>query len=129
MNLYFTQKLADFTQALRVLDEALRIEHPSLLEQDGMIQRFEFCFELAWKTLKLALEAQGELEVKSPKAALTRGLVQGWIQDEARWLAILRYRNLSTHTYDEALAAELISHLPGFLEAMQALRARLAEEG
>lgn len=129
MSEYFARKLADFTDALAALQEALQIEQPSQLEKDGTIQRFEFCFELAWKTLKLALEEQGEMDVKTPKAAFSRGYLLGWISDESAYLDILRYRNLTSHTYDEELAEELYEHLPAFYRIFAQLRERFTPMG
>ena len=57
------------------------IEARDELDRDGVIQRFEFCFELLWKTLKIFLEDRG-IEAKSPKESLKAALGQGWITDE-----------------------------------------------
>lgn len=68
-----------------------------------MIQRFEFCDELAWKLLKLRLEQEGIIAL-TPRQVLRESLQAGLIADGNRWTEIKRYRNLTGHTYDERLA-------------------------
>ncbi|MEW6203575.1 MAG: nucleotidyltransferase substrate binding protein [bacterium] len=70
------------------------------LDRDGVIQRFEFTFELLWKSLKIFLEEEG-IECRSPKECLRSALRVGLIEDEEVFLDMLEDRNRSTHTYDE----------------------------
>ena len=70
-----------------------------------MIQRFEFCTELAWKTLREYLLDQGYTEINSPRATLKQAFAEGIITDEA-WLTMLADRNMTSHVYDDATAAE-----------------------
>ena len=67
---------------------------------DATIQRFEFCFELAWKLMKAVLEYEGS-EVNSPRSTIREGWKQGLIADAEAWLDMMEKRNLSAHTYDE----------------------------
>ena len=64
------------------------------------IQRFEFCFELAWKLMKVVLEYEGS-EVNSPRSTIREAWKQGLIADAEAWLDMMEKRNLSAHTYDE----------------------------
>lgn len=67
---------------------------------DATIQRFEFCFELAWKLMKVVLEYEGS-EVNSPRSTIREAWKQGLIADAEAWLDMMEKRNLSAHTYDE----------------------------
>lgn len=73
---------------------------------DATIQRFEFCFELAWKLIKAVLEYEG-IEVNSPRGCIREGWKQGLISDAEAWLEMMEKRNLSSHTYDENVAWEI----------------------
>lgn len=117
----------DLARAVGALDEACQrsaaAPADSLL-RDGLIQRFEFSFELAWKAIQAAAAAEG-IDVRSPKTALAHALRATWARDEATWFRMLEARNLSTHTYSEAIAQELASEIPAFLPAPRSLVAAL----
>ena len=73
---------------------------------DATIQRFEFCFELAWKLMKAVLEYEG-IEANSPRSSIREGWKQGLVSDAEAWLDMMEKRNLSSHTYDENVAREI----------------------
>lgn len=89
----------------RLLD-AVKLGPDAPLAIDGTIQRFEFCFELAWKTLKTVLESEG-ITCTSPKSCLKEAFHEGIITDEQGWLALLEARNMTSHVYDEAMATKI----------------------
>ena len=99
-------RLDGFQRALDRLDEALAVSPDAPLALDGTLQRFEFTFELAWKTLKDALEDEG-IEARTPREVLREAYGAGWLDDEGAWLTMLRDRNLSSHAYSEEMAAEI----------------------
>ena len=81
----------------------------SQLIHDATIQRFEFTFEIIWKTLKLYLERQG-YECGGPRPTLKKAFSENLISspEEADvWFRMLEDRNLTTHAYDEALASRI----------------------
>lgn len=80
---------------LEKLDEAVR---------DSIIKKFEYTFELSWKTIKSYLEEEGFEEVASPKRALKQAFEIGLINDEETWSNMLEARNSTAHTYDEEKA-------------------------
>ncbi|WP_206812083.1 nucleotidyltransferase substrate binding protein [Paradesulfitobacterium ferrireducens] len=104
-NIRWHQRLANFHKALNQLTEF--IEKPDLnkFEKQGLIQCFEYTFELAWKTMKDYLEFQGFM-VKSPRMAIQTGFQMQIIQDGHVWIDALEKRNLMAHTYDENFANE-----------------------
>lgn len=70
------------------------------LDKDGVIQRFEFTFELLWKTLKIFLEGEG-IECITPKECLKSAFRVGLIENEQTALDMLEDRNKTSHTYDK----------------------------
>jgi nucleotidyltransferase substrate binding protein (TIGR01987 family) len=104
--------LAELISALDRLDEALALPPDTPLLVDGTMQRFEFCFELAWKSLKLAISEWEGLNSASPRQALEHAYALRWVEHEEPWLQMLQDRNLSSHTYREGLAREIHSRIP-----------------
>ncbi|MFN5443066.1 MAG: nucleotidyltransferase substrate binding protein [Crocinitomicaceae bacterium] len=97
------QRFQNFTRAITLLKEieALEIDKISFLEKEGIIQRFEFTLELAWKTLKDKMEFDGILLDKiSPKMVLKEAYQAKYINDIDTWLKMINDRNLVSHTYD-----------------------------
>ena len=79
---------------------------------DATIQRFEFCFELAWKLMKAVLEYDG-IEVNSPRSCIRESWKQGLIPDAQEWLEMMEKRKLSSHTYNENTAREIYCEVKG----------------
>ena len=99
------QRFQNLEKALTQLEKGLAIEHPTDIEQQGIIQSFEFTFELSWKTLKDFLEAQG-VTCQFPREVIKKGFQHEIIAKGEIWLEMLGKRNLLAHTYDEKLASE-----------------------
>ncbi len=121
-----TERIAEFKRAVAGLDQALVLAYGNPLGVDASIQRFEFCVELAWKSLREILLRDHSLETASPKTTLQAAYRVALIGDEATWLAMLRDRNLSSHTYREALAREIFGRLPAYLAEFKRLTQALA---
>lgn len=101
-----TVKIEQLRNALSRLEEAIAEyrQTGSTAVRDGAIQRFEFCAELAWKAAQDYMQAQGYLDVHSPKAVMRKAYAEHLITDEAGWLALLDARNQTSHLYDDAVA-------------------------
>jgi len=81
--------------------------------RDATIQRFEFTFELVWKTLQLYFQRQG-LELVGPRPVLKRAFASSMVpspEEADIWLQMLEDRNLTSHAYDEALARRIYNHI------------------
>lgn len=78
------------------------------LSKEGLIQRFEYTFELAWKTIKDYLESKGEI-VKFPREVLKKAFQTEIINDGELWLQMLEKRNLMSHIYDEHVFNEIFA--------------------
>ena len=108
----FTERQADARESAARLAEAAA-QPESALIRDATIQRFEFTFEVVWKTLKLFLERQGH-ECGGPRPTLKKAFAENLIptpEEADHWLRMLEDRNLSSHAYDEALAKRIYRHI------------------
>jgi nucleotidyltransferase substrate binding protein (TIGR01987 family) len=101
------------------LREVLRAPENDV-SRDAAIQRFEFCFELAWKAIQERARDEG-LDCQSPKGCLKVAFKASWIENEQGWLAMLGDRNQTSHTYDEDLAKAVYRRLPDYLPLLDAL--------
>lgn len=104
------QRFQNFNKAFQYLKDTLKIEEPSDAERAGIIQFYEVAFELAWKTLKDFLTAEG-FSVKSPRDSLKTAFQNGYINNGGLWINALDSRNLSAHTYDESIAQKLVQNI------------------
>ena len=106
-------KWEDYHRALGRLQAALEKDADSDdMYLDATIQRFEFCFELAWKLMKAVLEYDG-IEANSPRGCIREGWKQRLIPDTQEWLEMMEKRKLSSHTYDENAAREIYREVKG----------------
>ena len=112
-----------------VLQLLQRLQHGSLTLQlpNGTMQRFEFCFELAWKSLKLALSEWEGLGSASPRQAFEHAYALRWLEHEKPWLQMLQDRNLSSHTYREGLAREIHARIPQHASQLRGLLSALLQ--
>ncbi|MBE0653460.1 MAG: nucleotidyltransferase substrate binding protein [Bacteroidales bacterium] len=105
------QRFQNFNKALSYLEDALKIDQPDMIQKAGLIQFFEISFELAWKVLKDYLEEQGKPELKFPREVIKEAFQTELIGDGHAWLKALTDRNLTSHTYNEAIADEVVSEI------------------
>ena len=80
------------------------------LEKEGLVQRFEYTFELAWKTLKDFLEAKG-VELSFPRDVIKEGFSTQIIANGEVWIEMLDNRNLTAHTYEEKIFKEVLQNI------------------
>lgn len=119
----YMQKFQNYEKAITRLNEGIeQFDKTDTLQRDGLIQRFEFTFELAWKTLKVVFEDEGLIGLNSPKTVLREAYSSDLIQDEDKWLSMLNDRNSSTHIYSEELAIEICNNITSkYIKAFEAL--------
>lgn len=101
------QRFANFQKALMLLGEALALEDPTDLEIEGMIQRFEYTFELAWKTLKDYLEDKGYPDIVGSRDSIRLAFANGIIDEGETWMDMISDRILSSHLYEEKIAKRI----------------------
>ena len=120
----FSEALTAYEKALQRLAEVLE-EPESAITRDAAIKRFEFTFELLWKSLQKFFRGQG-ITCNSPKNCLKEAFSYGLVEDNPMWLRMIDDRNLTVHTYNEALSIEIYIHLkdymPLFNQVLQSLK-------
>ncbi len=123
------QRFQNLEQAFVRLEKGLSIAKPNDVEKQGIIQSFEFTFELAWKTLKDYLESQG-VTVQFPRETVKEAFHYQIISDGQLWMDMLEKRNQMAHTYDEAAAEQALSlirnsYAPALRGAVSFLKQRI----
>lgn len=121
----------NFARAVNLLREAVAVlnERPlSVLEREGLVQRFAYTWELAWKVLSDFLQAEGVvLETVTPRAVLRAALAAGTISDGETWMAALDDRNRMAHIYSvKAFDRAVEAIAMRYLSVLDALHATLA---
>lgn len=129
--------LGPLERATRSLDLALTLlashqgspEEKKLL-RDGVIQRFEFGFELAWKSLKRYLQIYGleRVDGLTNRELFRLGHEQGILSDAEAWIVFLKHRNLTSHVYDDATAEQVFSSARPFLEEARRMTRAMQEQ-
>lgn len=109
----FTEKKEKLVNAVARLEEALGVyeELPNTAVRDGVIQRFEFCTELAWKATREYLIDQGYVDINSPKSVMRHAYADGLVNDEQAWIDLLTARNTTSHVYDDDTAADVFKKI------------------
>ncbi len=109
----YNKKFSNFKKAVERLKEGIAeydVTH-STTTRDGVIQRFEFCTELAWKTLRQKLIDEGLYDINSPKAVLKESFSLNLIKNERMWLNVLADINATSHIYDEQKADRIFKNI------------------
>ncbi|RYE21355.1 MAG: nucleotidyltransferase [Sphingobacteriaceae bacterium] len=109
LDIRWKQRFQNFEKAILYLQESVVRNNLSALEKAGIIQVYEFTFELAWKTVKDYLEEK-DVEVKFPRDTIKEGFKYELLENGEVWLDMLQKRNLMSHTYNE-INAELAYNL------------------
>ncbi len=95
------QRFQNFEKAFLLLSDALENSPGSKLEKEGVIQRFEYTFELAWKTMKDYLNFGG-ITSHLPRDVIKEAFAHNLIDNGQIWIEMLESRNILSHTYDES---------------------------
>lgn len=122
----YTGRLMELKLAFARLKEAVP-EVQNQLDKDGVIQRFEFVFELVWKTLKDYAEDKGRFDGVSPKDAFRVAADLGLIDNPLIWFDFLRSRNEATHLYNEQKAEEIFVQIPNFIDSVENLISKISK--
>ncbi len=83
-------------------------EELSELEQEGLVQRFEYTFELAWKVMQDLLKYKGYEFMQGPNGTLQKAFEDGLISDHDGWRRMAKARVTTSHTYNEGDALEIV---------------------
>ena len=125
----FALALGHFEKALDRLREVLTEPTETSIVRDALIQRFEFTFEAAWKAMYRWLRARGNDVDEEAAAVIPEAFACRLIADEKGWGQMRKFRNKTSHTYDEVIAIEVAAFVrqsspPLFSALLTSLRER-----
>lgn len=131
------QRFQNYRKALAQLSQAVALSRQrplSLLEQQGLIQAFEYTHELAWKTLKDWLESKGTSNLYGSRDVTRQAFASGLLHQGEIWMEMIVSRNQTSHLYDENLVTQIAekienAYMPLLLELEQTLAGRLQDGG
>lgn len=126
------QRFDNFQRAMHQLTRAIRLmeQRPlSDLEQQGLIQGFEFTHELAWNVLKDYLEMEGIQGLVGSRSTVREAFKRGLVSDGEAWMDMIEKRNLSSHTYNQDVADTLVAAIhTSYYQAFLELQKRFVRE-
>ena len=123
----YNRNLKSFEKALLQLSDALE-ESESPIVRDACLQRFEFSYELLWKTLKVFLEEIHGVRAVSPRQVFKEAFALSIIGEEVTFVEMIESRNTLSHTYNEEQAAKIYVKCGGYLKAMKNVLAQLNKQ-
>ena len=116
MNIRWIQRYNNYKKALKQLEEAVELTKErklSNLEKQGLVQAYEFTQELSWKVLKDFMQSRGTEDLYGSKDVVREAFKIGLIENGDVWMEMIKSRNLTSHTYDEATIEEIINLIIG----------------
>ena len=123
------QRFSNFKKAYSQLTEFPELGELNKFEKQGLIQAFEYTFELAWKTLQDLLKNEGYQNVSGPRSVIEHSFQVGYIADGEGWMEMLKRRNEASHTYQEEVAEQISSSIKEeFIDLFNDLLKRLEDE-
>lgn len=126
------QRLRNFEKAYRQLDEAVALSQTrelSELEKQGVIQAFEYTYELAWNVIRDYFRWQGNSGITGSRDAIREAFANGLIDEGEQWMQMLKDRNRTSHTYNEETAREILKNILGLYHPLfTAFRDRMQEQ-
>lgn len=108
------QRLENYTKALRQLESAVTLSRErdlTDLEEQGLIQAFEFSHELAWNVMKDYFLFQGNSNITGSRDASREAFQVGLVSDGDGWMEMLKSRNQTSHTYNEDIASDIANKI------------------
>lgn len=123
------QRFANFNKAFTQLERFLLQKDLNEMELQGLIKAFEYTYELSWKTLQDLLKDKGYMDIAGPKPVIEQSFQDGYITDGKGWIRMHISRNLTSHTYDDKTAQEIVLGIKNeYFNLFQQLKIRLEEE-
>ncbi|MCC5926817.1 MAG: nucleotidyltransferase substrate binding protein [Bacteroidetes bacterium] len=104
------QRLSNYVKVLEQLNDAVKLTNErnlSKLEQQGLIQSFEYTHELAWQVMKDFFIYQGNPDIMGSRDATREAFANGLIEEGEIWMDMIKSRNLTSHTYNEEIASDI----------------------
>ena len=122
-------RFENYTDALHTFEQVVpRYAVLSELEKDGLIQRFEYTFDLAWKVMQDFLKHAGYPDIKGPRACITQ-MAQDNMVDAFVWEEVLTTRNELSHIYNEDKSRVLLDKIVvDFLPVLQEFKRQMEKK-
>ena len=131
LDIRWIQRFQNYKKALDQLRKAVVLSRKrdlSDLEVQGLIQAFEFTHEMGWKTMKDFLEEKGIINLIGSKDATRNAFREGLIADGEGWMEMIKSRNLTSHTYNEAIAEAIAKDiLERYFELFEAFEQKMEQ--
>ena len=126
------QRCSNFQRAFASLAAAVglaRTRPLSDLEKQGLIQAFEFTHELAWNVMRDYFAYQGNTAITGSRDAVREAFSKGLVDDGEGWMEMIGSRNLTSHTYNQAVADEIVARIMGsYFELFEVFLARMTHQ-
>lgn len=127
------QRFQNYCRALDQLTRFMEVKRLNELEEQGLIQSFEYNHELAWKVIKDFLEEQGVANIYGSKNATREAFKLGLLGDSEHdgevWMDMIEARNLTSHTYNKATTKRIVDAIiADYYKAFVALRLKLESQ-
>ena len=101
------QRFENYTKAVEQMTRFIEAGELNEMEEQGLIQSFEYTYELAWNTLKDFFEEQGETQVMGSRDAFRLAFKRGLIEEGEVWMDMIKSRNQTSHTDNEETANQI----------------------
>jgi nucleotidyltransferase substrate binding protein (TIGR01987 family) len=105
------QRFANFKKAFTQLKKFIDKDELNELEKQGLIQSFEYTYELAWNVIKDYYEYQGETNIQGSRDAFRLAVNRGLIDNGELWMEMIQSRSKTSHTYNEEIAEEIVESI------------------
>jgi nucleotidyltransferase substrate binding protein (TIGR01987 family) len=133
LDIRWQQRFQNYKKALAQLTKFIDKGNLNELEEQGLIQAFEYTYELAWNVIKDFLDNQGNKNIYGSRDAIREAFATGLIDDGEGWMEMFVDRNKTSHTYNESTAKEIAHnvfthHFPLFLALRQKLEMIAAQD-
>jgi len=123
------QRFVNFSKAFNQLERFVEVEDLNEMEAQGLIKAFEYTYELSWKTLQDLLKEKGYKDIIGPRPVIEQSFQNGYIFDGNAWMSMHKSRNLTSHTYNEETAKEIVEAIRNvYCQLFKDLQIRLEEE-
>lgn len=120
------QRFENYTKAVGQMTKFIEKGELNEMEEQGLIQSFEYTYELAWTTLKDFFEDQGESNIFGSRDAFRLAFKRGLFEDGETWMKMIESRALTSHTYNEETARAIALSIRGaYFGEFVKLRTRL----
>jgi nucleotidyltransferase substrate binding protein (TIGR01987 family) len=127
----YIQRLTNYHKALEILKEGIDLSHScplSNIEKLGLIKAFEFTYELSWNLLRDYSLYPGYHNIRGSHDAIRQAISMDLISDGETWMEMLESRNLTSNTYDEKTADDILEKIITlYFPVLQSLELKIKE--